>query len=212
MNRPGFSQPQSTPPAYQSARPYQVSSPSAPTGPAMGPPSFSYQQSGNQVPGPSAPAGPPMGPPSFSYQQTPANGPPQGPPPGQFPGSISQSPGQGPRQSIGQPEPLYRPTHSTQGPAVAPLTQQLQGMSMAQQHPSGPPGPPGPPSFSAPSQSLTGPPYSTPPSWQTPQRRVYPEAYSGQPPSVSFPSISFKSVRFCVRFGGLVEHFDGVSK
>lgn len=162
----------------------------------MGPPSFSYQQAGNQAPVSSASAGPTMGPPSFSYQQAPANGPPQGPPPGQFPGGINQLPGQGPRQSMGQPEPLYRPMHSMQGsPAVAPPVQQLQGMSIGQgsQYPPGPPGPPGPPSFSAPSQPLTGPPYTAPPTWQTPQRRVYPEAYTGQPPSVSFPH---KSLRF----------------
>jgi len=200
VSRPAFSQPQPTPPAYQSARPYQASSPGAPTGPAMGPPSFSYQQSGNQVPMSSAPAGPAMGPPSFSYQQAPANGPPQGPPPGQFPGSTSQLPGQGPRQSMGQPEPLYRPMPSMQGsPSVAPLGQQLQALSMGQvnQHPSGPPGPP---SFSAPSQSLMGPPYTTPPTWQTPQRRVYPEAYTGQPPSVSFPCKSFRFFQLCLRF------------
>ncbi|KAG0560568.1 hypothetical protein M758_10G185600 [Ceratodon purpureus] len=185
-SRPAFSQPQPAP-AFQSTRPYQVSSPSAPTGPSTGPPSFSYPQPGNQVPPSSVPAGPPMGPPSFSYQQAPANGPPQGPPSGQFSGSINQLPGQGPRQSMGQPEPLYRPMHNLQGsPAVAPLAQQLQGMSMGpiNQHPTGPPGPTG---FSAPSQSLSGPPYTTPPSWPTPQRRVYPEAYAGQPPSGSMP-------------------------
>jgi hypothetical protein len=157
----------------------------------MGPPSFSHPQSGNQVPPSSVPGGPPTGPPSFPYQQAPANGPPQGPPPGQFSGSIGQLPGQGPRQSMGQPEPLYRPMHSMQGSAAVapPLAQQFQGMSMGQPNlqPSGPPGP----SFSAPTQPLAGPPYTTPSSWQTPQRRVYPEAYTGQPPSVSFTCISF---------------------
>lgn len=189
VNSPALSQPQPSPSAYQSARPYQMAPPSAAlTGPAMGPPSFSHQQSGNQVPVSGVHAGPTLGNPGFSYQQAPANGPPQGPRPGQFPGSNSQMPGQGPRQSMGQPEPLYRPVPGLQQqgmPSVAPLAQQLQGMSMGQasQHPSGPPGPP---SFSSSSQSLMGQPYATPPTWQTSQRRVYPEAYTGQPPTVSF--------------------------
>ncbi|XP_024381127.1 protein transport protein SEC24 C [Physcomitrium patens] len=183
VNRPAFSAPQSTPPAYQPARP---SSAVASSGPPMGPPSLPYQQqSSSQVPLSSAPAGPP----SFSYQQAPANGPPQAPPT-RLGGSTSQFPGQGPSPAMGQSEALYRPMHSVQGaPGATTLAQQFQRMSMGQPGQQ-PPGPPGPPSFSAPSQPVAGASYSTPSTWQTPARRVYPEAYGGQPQSGSMPPVA----------------------
>ena len=189
------SQPHSTA-AFQSTKSYQVSSPGASADPTVGPPSLS--QSVNQVSPSIVLAGPPVGPPSFSYQ-TPANGNPPGPSPGRFAGNVVQLRGQGPRQSIGQPEPLYRPMLGMQGsPSVAPLVQQLQGMTMERTDQS-PSGPPGLPSLSAPSQTLAGPLYTTPSSWQTSQRRVYPEAYTGQSLSVSYVCVAPRFYRFCLK-------------
>lgn len=172
-NRPQFSQPQTAPPMFQPARPSQ------------GPPS----------------SAPPHGPPSnFSYQQ----GPPQGSPPGQFPGTIPQLPGEGPRPATTTSDFLYgnqhlgqnvnqRPPQYMQGlPQVAPVMQHLQGMSLGQANQSPSSGPPG---FRAPAQPAGGPPFMAPPTWQTPQRRVYPDAYPGsQPPNVSVGPQSHGSV------------------
>jgi hypothetical protein len=80
----------------------------------------------------------------------------------------------------------------------------LGGMSVGEQKSSGSLSDPlPPPSFSAPSQPSSTPNYPAPPMWQPAQRRVYPDAYNGPPPTVSsfllcsllwnsgYPSLSF---------------------
>jgi hypothetical protein len=62
----------------------------------------------------------------------------------------------------------------------------LGGMSVGEQKSSGSLSDPlPPPSFSAPSQPSSTPNYPAPPMWQPAQRRVYPDAYNGPPPTVS---------------------------
>jgi hypothetical protein len=147
-----------------------------PSRPAPSPPTASspYSQ------GPTPPHGaPPQGPriqgPSSGSFSSPFSQPfipVTGPPHSQVPNQIAN---QGSSPYMQQP-------HSQ----VSSLAQHLGGMSVGEQKSSGSLSDPlPPPSFSAPSQPSSTPNYPAPPTWQPAQRRVYPDAYNGSPPTVS---------------------------